>query len=324
MRLALLLCLLATPLSAGVEEALAKRILPGIAAFAEAADRLAGMAQQDCTAPALRPAYQQTFAAWMPVADLRLGPSEAAALSIGFWPDEKGATPRTLARLIAAEDPAGRDPAAYAEVSVAARGLFALERMLFDADFAGYRRDSYACALTATIAADLARQADALRDHWRDHAALLRTPGADGNTAYLTEDEAQRAIYTQILAALEFTADQRLSRPMGTIDRPRPTRAEAWRSGRPLPNVVAVVDAAVRLAEALAGAPLPQVRGAEARVLEAAGAVGDPTFQDIDDPAARFRLEVLRDRIDVLRRAMEAELGGALGIAAGFNALDGD
>jgi len=67
---------IAAPALADVDEALNDHILPGYAGFAEATEDLAQAARNDCRAEALVPAFHTTFDAWMPVADLRLGPSE--------------------------------------------------------------------------------------------------------------------------------------------------------------------------------------------------------------------------------------------------------
>lgn len=312
---------LASPALAGVDEALDDHILRGLATFAEAAEDLA---QADCRAEALRPAFQATFDAWMLIADLRLGPSETGALSIAFWPDPRGFTQRTLARLIADDDPIARDVEGYAEVSIAARGLFALEMLLYDPAFADYAAGSAACRLAATIAADLDRQVDALAVAWTDFADLLRTAGEAGNAIYLAEDKAVRAIYTQILSGLEFTADQRLGAPMGSFDRPRPARAEARRSERSLRNVVLAAQAARDLAAALADWDLPETDAALGRVREAAARIEDPAFQDVSDPQARLRAEVLQQAVRSLSEAIQSEIGARLGIAPGFNAQDGD
>ena len=98
---ALLSVSLAAPALADVDAALNDHILPGYARFAEATKDLAQAAATDCDAEALAPVFHAAFDAWMPVADIRLGPSETGALSIAFWPDARGFTPRTLARLIA-------------------------------------------------------------------------------------------------------------------------------------------------------------------------------------------------------------------------------
>lgn len=316
---------LAQPALADVDAAIDRHILPALDAFAVAAASLEDAAAGDCRPEAVTPAFHGAFDAWMAVADLRIGPSETGALSIAFWPDARGSTRRTLSQMIAGEDPVVFDPAGYAEVSIAARGLFALEMLLFDPAFSGYARGSYACALGQAISADLARQAKALEAAWReDFAATLRSAGEAGNAAYLDESEALRALYTQLLSGLDFTADQRLGRPMGDLGNPRPARAEARRSGRSLRNVLLSVDAAQALAHALADGAPPRTDAAADRIRDLARRISDPAFGDLDDPEARLRVEILQQAVRALRAALEAELGAPFGIAPGFNSQDGD
>ncbi|MEQ8900690.1 MAG: imelysin family protein [Roseovarius sp.] len=326
MRLALALTLcLALPAHAGVDKALDTHILPGFERFAERADRLSDAADEDCRAANLRPDFHAAFDASMTVGDLRLGPSETGALSVVFWPDPRGFTQRTLTRLIAEKDPIAHAPEDYPEVSIAARGLFALEMLLYDPAFMTYDEGSYTCALVTTIATDLEAQARALYSAWNDHfAPLLREAGAPGNATFLSEDEALRALYTQVLSALEFTANKRLGLPMGTFERPRPALAEARRSGRSLRQVRLAAGAAHGLATALADWDLPQSDAALARIEAAADTIENPAFQDITDPQARPRIEVLQQAVNDLHDAIAAEIGTRLGIAPGFNAQDGD
>ena len=324
MRLALAFVILASPALAGVQEAVEGHVIPSVEAFAEATRALEDAAKADCTAAALRPAYLASWDAWAPITDLRLGPSEPAALTIAYWPDERGAGPKALRALLAAEDPAGRDPATFAQVSAAARGFPALDLLLGDPELSSYEQGSYFCALVQTVTIDLATQGRALADAWPAEAEALTTAGAEGNARYLSEDEAFRALYTQILGGLEFTADTRLGRPLGEPDRPRPTRAEFWRSGRPLPNALASAEAAARLAQLLTDTPLPITEEALDQVRRAAQSIGDPTFQNLDDPSARLGVEILQQRIQALKDAIEAEVGAPRGIAAGFNSTDGD
>ena len=316
---------LAAPARADVAGALDGHILPGFARFAQTAEDLARSAQADCRPQAMAPGFHATADAWMAVADLRLGPSETGALSVAFWPDTRGSTPRSLSQLIADQDPIGTDPRAYADVSIAARGVLALDMLLFDPQFAGYAPGSYACTLAATIAADLAMQARALSEGWSGpFAQTLLTAGEGGNTTFLTPHEALRALYTQVLTSLEFTADTRLGLPMGSFADPRPLRAEARRSGRSLRHVLLAAQSAHALASALADRPLPQGDAALARLVAAADAVADPGFQDLADPSARLKLEILQQDVRRLRAAIEAEVGTPLGILPGFNAQDGD
>lgn len=324
MRFGLVLALVATPAVADVEEAVQGYILPGMADFAEKTAVLAQAAGENCTADALRPFYSAAWDAWATIADLRLGPSEAGALTIAYWPDERGAGAKTLRSLLTQEGPAGRDPVAYAEVSAAARGFPALDLLLGDPEFSTYASGSYACDLVRTITADLAAQGEGLAEGWHIEAAALTTAGAPDNASYLSDDEAFQALYTQILSGLEFTADSRLGRPLGESDHPRPTRAEFWRSGRPLPNAQASVEGAVRLAGLLSGGLLPASEEALDQVRRAAAAIDDPTFQDVEDRTARLKLEILQQRVRALLDAVEAEVGSPRGLQPGFNSRDGD
>ncbi|MBK1635462.1 imelysin family protein [Rhodovulum adriaticum] len=302
-------------------------ILPGHAGFAAATGDLATAAARDCTPDALRPTYQAAFDAWMGVSHLRLGPveEEGRALAIAFWPDTRGLVPRTLGRLIAAQDPVVTDPAGFAEVSVAGRGLFALERLLFDPDFAGYGPGDYTCALTRAIATDLARMAARIDTEWRDgFADTLRNAGAPGNPVYHGEKEGAQALFTALVTGLEFTADQRLDRPLGTFDRPRPNRAEARRAGRPLRNITLSLTALRDLAMHLANDDAPQTAAAFDRALETAAALDDPLLAGVADPQGRLRVEILQQHVRAARDAARAEIGPRLGVSAGFNALDGD
>lgn len=324
--LSLLLSLsLAAPALADVETALDTQILPGFAAFAQRSAELAETAAADCRPAAVEPDYHAAFDAWLAVSDLRIGPSETGALSLSFWPDSRGSTQRTLARLIAEEDPIARDSESYAQVSIAARGFFALDMVMFDPEFADYEMPGFTCELVKAIAADISRQASDLNAAWSgEFATSLRTPGAEGNTTYLTKDEPLRALYTQILTSLEFTADTRLGQPMGTFERPRPARAEARRSGRPLRNALQASEAAYALATALADHDLPETDAAIEHVRLMATHIPNPDFQDIADPQARLRVEVLQQAVRRLHGAIETEIGLALGIAPGFNSHDGD
>lgn len=324
--LALLLCL-AAPAQAGVRDVVKDHALPAFARFTEGAEALSDAARSDCTAEAVRPAFHAAFDAWLGAAHLTFGPleQEGRGLAIAFWPDTRGMVPSALARLIADEDAAVDDPAEFAEVSVAARGLFALDHLLYDADHAGYTAESYTCRLVTAIAADLGRMAREVEAEWQEtEAPLLLNPGQAGDRRYLSEKEVQQQLYTALQTALEFDADVRIARPLGTFDRPRPARAEARRSGRSLRNVVLSLEALRDLARALSDQPIPATEDAFATALEAAAALDDPVFAGVEDPAGRLKVEILKQRIDAVSAAVAGEIGAALGVTQGFNSADGD
>lgn len=310
----------------GLEEVIQDHALPGAARFASATAALDTAAQADCTDAALRPAYQEAFDAWLGIAHLTLGPLEedGRGLAIAFWPDTRGMVGRSVARMVAEEDPIATS-GDYAEVSIAARGLFALERLLYDDDFASYEADSYSCALARAMAADLAELGREVDTAWReDFAATLRSAGEAGNDRFLSPREASQALYTALATGLEFVADQRLGRPMGRFDAPKPQVAEARRSGRSLRNVVLSLEALHGLADTLSDAPTPKTDAAFDRALSAARALEDPVFAGVADPISRIRVEALQNDVRAISEAVGAEIAPALGVSVGFNSADGD
>lgn len=322
---ALALCLLAAPAAADVGAVLDQHVLPGTAAFASATRDLATAAGEDCLPDALRPGWNGAMDAWMRIGHLRLGPGEQSALTIAFWPDSRNAGRRTLARMIESEDAMGESPEQFAQVSAAARGLYALETMLYDPDFADHTPDSYRCTLVQVMTEDLAAQAEELDAAWRDkYAAELRSAGGPDNATYLSTAEAERALFTQLHTGVEFNADQRLGLPMGEVGRARPNRAENWRSARSQRNVEQSMEALHQMATALAGHPIEAVDSAFASAAYFGGAVTDPGFQDLEDPQARFRLESWQGRIRTVGDTLISAIGEEMGIAPGFNSLDGD
>ena len=326
---ALILSLTATTATADVADAVEQEILPGTAAFAEATEALQAQAHATCLPNAeLQEAWNDAFDGWMGISHLRFGPLEVDGRvnAIAFWPDKKGFTPRMLGQMVADEDGIVDQPDEFHELSVAARGLFALEYLLYDDQFAGYEADSYSCRLVQAISADLARMAEEIDQEWHDEAApALLSAGEAGNTTYLDRDEAVRVLYTSLLSGLEFTADSRLGRPMGTFDRPRASRAEARRSGRSLRNVTLSLEALQGLARALmAPDEMPQSEAAFASVFEAIEAVETPDLSQVDEISGRLKVEIVQQRVQLLRRTVEGEVGGHFGLSAGFNSADGD
>ncbi|WP_068299756.1 imelysin family protein [Pararhodobacter sp. CCB-MM2] len=320
-----LLALTASPALADVGQVLDAQVLPGTAAFAEASTALATAAAADCRPAAVTDAWNAAFDAWLAIGHLRMGPQELAALTIAFWPDGRNSGRRTLARMIEGEDAMGTDASDFAQVSAAARGLYALETMLYDPDFASYEAGSYSCTLVQVMAQDLASQAAALDLAWReDFAPALRSAGSPDNAQFLSANEAERAIFTQLHGGVEFNADQRLGQPMGTPDRPRPTRAETWRAGRSQRNIELSMAAIQAMAQSLAGHSVEAVDSAFSAAAYFGAGIEDPAFQDVEDPQARFRLESWQGRIRAAGDALIVHIGEEMGIAPGFNSLDGD
>ncbi|MEO0894013.1 MAG: imelysin family protein [Pseudomonadota bacterium] len=326
--LAAAFALCATPLwaqSLDIKAIVTDHILPGYTRLASASLDMATAAASDCDpeSASLVAAYHEAFDAWVRVSHLRFGPSEQndRAFALAFWPDPRGSTPKTLATLMRDEDPVVNDPAEFATVSVAARGFYAMEFLLFDAQFTGADNTTYRCALVRTVANDIASNAAAILSDWENgYGELMSQPG---NDTYRTDAEAAQQVFTAVSTGLEFTSDVRVARPMGTFERPRPNRAEARRSGRSLRHVILSLEATRHLTELLTDAD-PAVMEAFEAALSRANSLDDPVFAGVVEPQGRFAVEALKTDIDALRKLLAEEVGPSLGVAAGFNSLDGD
>ncbi|MBY6068180.1 imelysin family protein [Leisingera aquaemixtae] len=328
--LALALALAAGPaaaseLSSSITDQL---ILPAFAELAADAAALADTAKADCNpqSEALREAYGAAFDAWIAASHFRFGPTEtdSRAFALAFWPDSRGKTPKALANLIRSEDAGITDPAAFASYSIAARGFYALEYLLYDPELTAAGSADYRCALTRAISTDIAATAEAISRDWADsYAAEMRAP----KTRYRSEAEITQELLKALTTGLQVLDDMRLGRPLGTYDKPRPNRAEARRSGRSLHHVLLSLNAmeplALALAQADAALKADLSRGFET-VRSRAEALDDPVFAGIADPAARIRIEALRQQVKESRALVSERLGPALGVATGFNSLDGD
>ncbi len=317
--------LTASTASADVARAVDDYILPGYATFAQTATTLSEGATSDCTIAAMRPAWHDAFDAWINISHLHFGPIEqdGRAVIIAFWPDGRSAGVRTLARLVATQDDVISTPEGTAQLSAAARGFYALEYLLFDPQFDD--TGAYGCALRRALAADLANIATQVTDAWQTgYGATLRNAGAPDNQIYLTEREGVQALFTSLLAGLEFDIDNRLGRPLDTFERPRPTRAENWRSERSQHNILISLQGLKSLKDTLSDAQTPVTDAAFARAFAKLEQLDDPAFANVADPQGRFKVEVLQQTLRDIAVAAEVELSDLLGVQAGFNAADGD
>ncbi|MFI0394702.1 imelysin family protein [Paracoccus jiaweipingae] len=314
---------LAAPARADLPQAVQDVILPAYDRLAASSAALAQAAQDDCQPQALEQPYQAVWDDWARIDFLRLGPVETGgrALAISFWPDPKSSGRRAQQALIASAPATIDDPDAFARLSVAMRGLTGLERLIFAPRLDG--DDEVLCRLRRATATDLARNAAAIRAEWDGFAPLLLEPGGAGNTSFLNATESRQALFTQIVTGLEYTADTRLGRPMGSFDKPRPERAEALAAGRSQRNVVESLRGMRDLTLAL-HPDAPRSRAGFDRALALAEALDDPVFAGAADPQKRLHIEVLQQAIKATREAVQAEIGGALGLSVGFNAKDGD
>lgn len=311
-----------------LNRALSEHIQPGFAAFADASDVLAAASAVTCdrSDPAVLAAFDTAWDAWIRIGHLRFGPTETdnRAFALGYWPDTRGTIPKTLARLVADEDAAVADPEAFAEVSIAGRGFTALEFLLFDPQMG--EDTAYQCQLRQAIAVDIALNASLIADDWDgEYGTSFLT--YDATSPFRSETEALTELFGAVLTGLEFSEDVRLGRPMGTFDRPRPKRAEAWRAGRSVRHIALSVEGTRDLSLILASENPQVTADVEAefgRAMSNVDKLKDPVLGDVVDATGWLRAEIAAQGLELAATRVRDEVGALYGLSEGFSSLDGD
>lgn len=332
---------------------IAGHVIPRYEALVEATAVLERSAAGFCDAPqpavlaTLREDFHGAMDAWMSVQHIRFGPVELFLRydRYAFWPDKRNATGRQLDALLAAADPAELETQAFGRGSVAVQGFTALERLLFSADSESKLVDAaaeepYRCALVNTIAANLSRMSADTLSEWREgerpFTQVIATASED-NTHYRDAREATLDFFKALHGSLQFVADLKLSRPLGSaLDKAKPRRAESWRSARSLDNLQANLAAVEALYADEAGFGRYVIEEAKDEALDrelrdrlaslraVAEDVKGPLSDAVADPNERPKLERLLVDVQDTRQLVETRLSAALGVQVGFNAFDGD
>lgn len=304
-------------------------ILPAYERLAASTAHLQEVAASDCDpqSEGLRAAWGQAFDAWVAASHLRFGPSEVdnRAFAIAFWPDSRSRTPKALRAMLTSADPSVSTAETFATASIAVRGFYTLEYLMYDPDYQGLATPDYTCALVQAIARDLALNTHNILTDWQ---AYYATQMRDPNTRYHSDGEVQQELFKALTTGLEILTDMRLGRPLGSFDRPRPELAEARRSGRSLHNVAVQLGAIRELALLLAEGDEAITRSLNTTFATAekhiASLADDPTFAGVADPQKRFAIEALQQDVRDIKAIVSDKIGPRLGVEAGFNALDGD
>ena len=226
-------------------------IVPTYADFATRADTLAARAEALREAPsaealaAAAEAWRAASTTWKETEAFELGPVRAERINtrINFWPTR----PETIERVLASNDPLNAET--VTQVSVAARGLPAIEYVLFDTTGQGTgsasllensERANRQRAFVAALARDVADNAYELLAAWQpDGNDFAATWGQGGEDAMDGPQEAISMLTNRIVFMLEGIRHDKLGAPLGKEGggTPSPRAAEAWRSGTSLAQI---------------------------------------------------------------------------------------
>jgi predicted lipoprotein len=262
-------------------------LVPGYERLNERAKELDTAVQALCAAPATaslsvaQARWRSASLAWRPLAALPIGPTLTRRSLRRF--DFSPTRPAAVEAAIAHSEAGG----ASERIGVAARGLPALEYLLFRDSRLALAAQAPRCRYAARLAADFSAEAEALAAEWRKWGAQWREAESDSDAA--------RAAMTDTVNAL-----------VGTLDQLRVRRLKAS-GGDTRAQLLATFDGAEQV---LAGAN---------RVLAGLGHLELAERQAL--PAARGRAV---EAVGRLQGVVAGDVAEALRVTVGFNESDGD
>ena len=288
----------------------------------------------------LRAGFHDAMDAWMAVQHLRFGPvdSRMRGFRFYFWPQARNKAGEAVAELV----DAGEDDAALAarigRVNVAVQGLLAAEVLIYDERYLG--ADAKGCGLLAAVTKNMRTMAAGILSEWRDgddaFDRLMTTPGPD-NPHFEDHAAATLAFFQGLYDSLQLIYDINLKPVIGdSATTVRPVLAESRLSGRSQRNIVVTIEALQGLYVGEGGAGLGELtvvadpkldrlmRKAFRLTLATARSIEGPVEKAAADPARRPPVKKLAKQVQALKQIVRDRLAPALGLAVGFNTLDGD
>jgi predicted lipoprotein len=287
----------------------------------------------------LRAAYNDACDAWANAQIVKTGPINLFLRSdrFAYWPEARNVTQRTLDALLKSNDPKDLTPDTFAHDSVAAQGLTALERLLYDgADPAALlKAPGKDGAWRASVGQGIAHNlsviaADVLRDWTAPNGVRAAIAANKGwNNLFADAPEAARLLLTDLVGAYRLMHDVKMLPVLGaSADAAKPKSAEAWRSARPARDLKGNLSAAGAMAKPFSDA-IPAARRTKmdslyAAAVKAVDALPADMGEAAADPKRRRQVDNARAAIKAVQTEVAAVLPAELGITLGFNSLDGD
>ncbi|WP_068084689.1 imelysin family protein [Polycladidibacter stylochi] len=322
---------------------------PQVAAFSQSAikldDTIAQLCQQNSSAhqQAFRTQFSSTVAALARVDFLRLGPlnNNSLAQRINFFPDKRGVTQRQLNKVFAKQDSSVTTAERLARKSVALQGMGTLEKIAFDKDGALILGKTatdapFRCSFAQAIGTRLVVSATELEKEWQNpkgYRLQLLEPDAQ-KPNLKSHQEAAEAIFNALITALIVNKDQIVLPAIGKSARKNTAYkapfARSHNSVLYLSTSLEAIQSALTTSGFLNQLTDEQAWVADSLRFETQNGVKTlaklkSSFKmAAKDANERKQLVYLNIVIGSLRETMATTLAGYLGLAGGFNSLDGD
>lgn len=319
-------------------------IVPGQARLASDAAALADDLAAVCVAydPAryadVPAAWRAVRADWSVASAWAFGPvvEQMQAGPLDFWPVRTDTVEAKIA-----EAPAKIDAAYIDGLGTSAKGMPALEYLLFTPDFLSAPDRAARCAYASALAADIARRTRSLADAWDPAYATALASAGDGSDVYASEQAGLDAVVNATIENLYRMVKDKLDRPLGNLtgSDPDPEALESRFSGTTRDDLEANLRGFASIYLGADGEPggqpglgaLVAARDAalDDRILAQHGVARD-ALASVPEPFSKALVEHrgdvqrARDEIDALRRLIKLDVASLLGVTLMLSDNDGD
>ena len=319
---------------------------PAYADFHAKASTLATTTAQFCAAAsdeglkAVQESFADTVESWGRIEFLRLGPvmEQNRLERILFYPDRKSTGLKQVQALLTKEDDAVTDAPSLKSRSVAIQGLGAYEYLFFGAypEAIVAEQNGFRCRYGLAVAKNVESIAAELQSAWDAPDGVARdwkTPGPD-NPIYRDEKEAVSAMIGIAVHGLEMVRDQRIAHfYKGKGLKVSPKLAVYWRSALTMKALKANVDGLAKFwtvadVTALLDPDMHSLsESASFDLTNASAALGkldQPTAERLADAKYLGKLDFIAFNLKDAMTRIDSDVGGAIGLGAGFSFADGD
>ncbi|MFD1744686.1 imelysin family protein [Rhizobium helianthi] len=329
-----------------MEATIEKVIEPGYRDFTDKAGQLTDRMMQLCSMPSqtnleqARDAFARTARSWGRIEIVRVGPvlEQNRFERVLFYPDKKGLGLRQVQALLASADETATSPATLAGKSVAVQGLGALEFVLHGTGWeeVATKADSYRCRYGLAIAGNIQRIGTELVQAWNGGDGIARdwkNPGPD-SAAFRTNEEAVTAVLGILVHASEALRDQRIETfYKGPEAQAFPRQALFWRSGLSFAMLTENLEGVQTMLDESGIATLlnedqqsivSSIDFVLKSLINTISRIDPDVEKAVTNPEDRQKLDfaLLNSRDLIIR--LNDNLGGGLGLGAGFSFSDGD
>lgn len=296
-------------------------VVPRFAALDKAFAAQAEAWDKGCTqADGLRSAFQTAYDAWAQAEFFKAGPlgQQTRAERIDYWPDPRNFIDKGMKALLSAPSAADITAEKIAGESVAVQGLPALERLLYAGEAAELRdMGEKECAAGRAIAHNLATVASALDKEWNDpqtgEVARLTSVAQDDTKAR----ESVVAVLTDLATGIRVIEDKKMPPLFGAKGNPpNPRAAKSWRSQRSEQDITQNLGVLIDAYNGLAAYAPESAHSVVEKLQDARAALADK--QDAN------RTIAIVAAINNAKYYAVDVVPAEIGVALGFNSLDGD